>query len=81
MTVQSTKPGLKRKVLLFHSYVMNQISQMLIINLGGLTLVLQSMFQIPCRVQETSRSRWAVRGTLIREGGQVHMWKPLGLAV
>ena len=44
--MQSTKPGLKRKVLLFHSYVMNQISQMLIITLDGLTLVLQSMFQI-----------------------------------
>ena len=48
--MQNTKPDLKRKVLLFHSYAMNQISQILIITLGGLTLFIQSMLQIPCRV-------------------------------
>ena len=44
------KVWLEKKGTSFSFVCYESISQMLIIILGGLTLVQQSMFQIPCRV-------------------------------
>ena len=53
MTAQNSRSDLIRKVLNFILSIMNIIWLMLFITLSGLILVLQSMFQILCRVCKT----------------------------